>query len=139
MTTATWAFMLLLAATADAAKPPLPHVGLEFRWMDGARQQKFLHVERVTPNGPAARAGLRPGDLITHMGGVPVDFGDELDFLIFIRERKPNERLVLKITRTGKPLEVIVTLGMLPEAARAAWEQGFRVAQQKRLAARGAK
>ena len=137
MTAVAWAFSLLLAATT--VKPPLPYVGIDFRWMQGTAQQKFLYVERVAPNGPAARAGLRPGDRITHIAGVPVDFGDELDFLIFIRERKPNERLVMKINRAGKPLEVVVTLGALPEAARAAWEQGFRVAQQRRLAARGAK
>lgn len=135
MTFTAWAFSLLLAA-ATVAKPPLPYVGLDFRWMHGSPQQKFLHVERVVPNGPAARAGLRPGDRITHIAGVPVDFGDELDFLIFIRERKPNERLVMKITRAGKPLEVVVTLGALPEAARAAWEEGFRVAQERCLAAR---
>ncbi len=138
MTTVAWAFTLLLAA-ADPAKPPLPYFGIDFRWMPGAAQQKFLYVERVVPDGPAARTGLRPGDQITHIGGVPVDFGDELDFLIFIRGRKPNERLVLKLSRAGKPLQVVVTLGTLPEAARAAWEQGFRVAQQRRLAARGGK
>jgi S1-C subfamily serine protease len=136
MTAAAWAFTLLLATTP--AKAPMAYVGLDFRWMQGATQQKFLHVERVVPEGPAARAGLRPGDRITHIAGVPVDFGDELDFLIFMRQRKPNERLVLKIARGGRPLQVVLVLGALPEAARPAWEQGFRVAQQKRLAA-GAK
>ncbi|MGZ5445221.1 MAG: PDZ domain-containing protein [Thermoanaerobaculia bacterium] len=138
MTLSAWAFSLVLATTT-AAQPPLPYVGIDFRWMHGTPQQKFLHVERVAPNGPAARAGLRPGDRITHIAGVPVDFGDELDFLIFIRDRKPNERLVMKITRGGKQVEAVIILGILPEAARAAWEEGFRVAQQRRLAARGAK
>ncbi len=136
MTFTAWAFSLLLATTT-AAQPPLPYVGIDFRWMHGTPQQKFLHVERVAPNGPAARAGLRPGDHITHIAKLPVDFGDELDFLIFIRERKPDERLLLRILRGGKPLETVITLGTLPEAARPAWEQGFRIAQQKRLAARG--
>lgn len=135
MTIVPWAFTLLLAAAA--ANPPLPYFGIDFRWMHGGAQQKFLQVESVVPEGPAARAGLRPGDRITHIGGVAVDFGDELDFLLFIRERKPNERLVLKITRAGKPMDVVVTLGALPEAARPAWEAGFRIARQRRLAARG--
>lgn len=138
MTITAWAFSIFLAATT-AAKPPLPYFGLDFRWMDGAAQQKFLYVERVAPNGPAARAGLCPGDQITHIAGVPVDFGDELDFLIFIRDRKPNERLVMKITRGRTQVDAVVILGTLPEAARAAWEEGFRIAQQRRLAVRGPK
>lgn len=137
MTTVVWAFGVLLAVTS--AKAPQAYVGLDFRWTAGTAQQRFLYVERVVPNGPAARAGIRPGDLITHMAGLPVDFGDEFDFLVFMRERKAHERLVVKITRAGKSRDVVVILGALPEAARAAWEEGFRAAQQKRAAARGRK
>jgi S1-C subfamily serine protease len=97
---------------------------------------KFLHVARVTAGAPADKAGIRPGDIITHIAGVPVGFGDELDFLIFMRDRAPGERLILEVVRSGTRLKIVATLGALPEAARSAWERGFRIAREKRATAR---
>lgn len=124
------------SAPVSGEKKPKAYLGLDFRWQRDASRARFLHVERVAPRGPAQQAGLRPGDIITHIGGVPVGFGDELDFLIFMRDRHPGERLVMSVVRSGKTLKLVATLGALPEAARVSWEEGFRMAQQKRMAAR---
>lgn len=152
MTSLLLALFLVLGSTADSSTPSSStrsaarapekvqgYLGIDFRWKRDAEQQRFLHVERVAARGPADQAGLRPADVITHIGGVPVSFGDELDFLIFMRDRTAGERLVMNIRRSGKTIRIVAVLGALPEGARAMWEQNFRIAQQKRLAAKSAR
>lgn len=129
----------LAASAAGAQNRPIPYLGLEFRWHRDRGTDRFLHVERVAPNGPAYQAGIRPDDLITHLGAVRVDFGDELDFLLFMRDQKPGNRLALTIIRAGKRLNLNAVLGQLPEAARPMWERSFAMAKQRRAAARSAK
>lgn len=128
----------IVAPVLAGAEPaqPIPYLGIEFRWGGHASAERFLHVERVAPNSPAEKAGIRPGDLITHVAAVRVDFGDELDFLLFIRKRRAGERLSMTVVRSGKAATRVVTLGALPEAARPRWEHNFRVAEERRTAAK---
>ncbi|WP_424212729.1 S1C family serine protease [Streptomyces sp. BI20] len=63
----------------------------------------------VDPNGPAGKAGLKPGDVITEFGGKPVDSGPTLIGEIWTY--KPNDKVKLTYERDGKPTTVEVTLG----------------------------
>lgn len=119
---------------AAGGKSSYAYLGLRFRWGNSPAEERFLHVDSIAPGGPAHRAGLQPDDVITHVNDLPVGFGDELDFLMFMRERHPGERLVLTVVRTGKSRQIVVTLDRLPEHAVQAWKDGFRNAQQKRAA-----
>jgi S1-C subfamily serine protease len=131
--------LLVTPVTADAQTArPLAYLGLEFRWGGDASAERFLHVQRVAPNGPAEKAAIRPGDLITHVAAVRVDFGDELDFLQFMRKRRAGERLSMTVVRSGKSATRVITLAALPEAARARWELNFRMAEERRAAAKTA-
>lgn len=130
---------ILAPMLLGAGRPrAIAYLGIEFRWAGDTAAAQFLHVERVAPQSPAASAGIRPGDLITHVAGVRVDFGDELDFLLFMRQRRPGERLTMTVVRSGKAVQRVVTLAALPEASRARWEHNFRMAQERRAAARHA-
>jgi C-terminal processing protease CtpA/Prc len=111
---------------------PLPWLGLSFTWSETAAHQHMLHVRAVTVAGPAARAGVRAGDLIAKINGERVDFGDELEFLLFLKDRKPGERLRLSVVREGRELPIIVTLGRLAEEARPKWERNLEMARSKR-------
>ncbi len=62
----------------------------------------------VTPDGPAARAGIRPGDVITRFQGRPVTEPNEL--IVGIRAEKPGDQVRLTVQRDGKGREVTVTL-----------------------------
>lgn len=123
-----------------AAPPPkqYPWLGLDFRWRTDTAGHRFIQVDRVAPAGPSQRAGLLPGDIIRTIDGTRVGFGDELEFLLFLSEKKPGQRLALGVVRAGHPQTMVVTLGVLPEAARARWEQGLRVAREKRRARQAA-
>jgi putative serine protease PepD len=63
----------------------------------------------ITPGGPAARAGLRPGDVITGFGGRPVSSPDAL--LDAIRSRQPGTRVSVTYIRGKMTRTVMLTLG----------------------------
>ncbi|MET7786646.1 trypsin-like peptidase domain-containing protein [Streptomyces sp900116325] len=63
----------------------------------------------VTPGGPGAKAGIKPGDIITQVDGQRVHSGEEL--IVKIRAHRPGDRLDLGLTRGGKDLSMTLTLG----------------------------
>lgn len=63
----------------------------------------------VTEGGPADKAGIRSGDIITEVEGQRVHSGEEL--IIKIRAHRPGDRLGLVLTRGGKDLSMTLTLG----------------------------
>lgn len=63
----------------------------------------------VTEGGPADKAGIRSGDIITEVEGRRVHSGEEL--IVKIRAHRPGDRLDLVLTRGGKDLSMTLTLG----------------------------
>jgi hypothetical protein len=59
---------------------------------DPARDSVGAHVEAVTPGGPADRAGVRSGDIITRMNGVRLGVTEPADLQDF--ESRPGRRLI---------------------------------------------
>ena len=67
-------------------------------------------VDDVYPGSPAARAGVRGGDIITQMGSTEVR--DRRDYLNYLRNHTPGSPVRLSLWRDGKSL----TLEASPEA-----------------------
>ncbi|AXI73800.1 trypsin-like peptidase domain-containing protein [Streptomyces bacillaris] len=63
----------------------------------------------VTKDGPAAKAGIKSGDVITAVQGQRVHSGEEL--IVKIRAHRPGDRLELRLTRGGEELTITLTLG----------------------------
>ncbi|WP_067456960.1 trypsin-like peptidase domain-containing protein [Actinomadura macra] len=63
----------------------------------------------VTKNGPADKAGMKPGDVITALDGKPIE--DATDLIAQIRSRAPGDRIKVTYQRGGKESTVEVTLG----------------------------
>ncbi|HUB51513.1 MAG TPA: trypsin-like peptidase domain-containing protein [Terracidiphilus sp.] len=66
-------------------------------------------VQQVQPNGPADKAGLKPGDIITSIDGRNVKDGDDL--VNDIANRRPGSSAVLGYMREGKQADATVTIG----------------------------
>ena len=62
----------------------------------------------VVRNGPAERAGMRPGDVIVAIDGHPVSTPDEL--VVLLRTRQPGDEVTLRYVRDGVEAEVSLTL-----------------------------
>ncbi|MFE2145866.1 S1C family serine protease [Streptomyces sp. NPDC059456] len=78
---------------------------------DGAKisEQGAPANDLVDPNGPAGKAGLKPGDVITQFGDKPIDSGPTL--ISEIWTHKPGDVVKLTYLRDGKSTTVDITLG----------------------------
>lgn len=68
--------------------------------------------EAVTPNSPAAEAGLRTGDVITKLNGKKIDANYPL--LSAISAHQPGDKVSVTYLRDGKEATVSVTLASYP-------------------------
>jgi M6 family metalloprotease-like protein len=64
--------------------------------------QGRLLVEEVQPDSPAARAGVKKGDVVTHVGEHAVRTADS--FREWLQTRKPGESVRLGLQRDGQPV-----------------------------------
>jgi serine protease Do/serine protease DegQ len=70
-------------------------------------------LSEVSPDGPAARAGLRHGDVVIAFNGRPVASRDQMR--LAIAQSLPGATVTLKIIREGQEQDVDVVLGRLEE------------------------
>ena len=98
-----------------------PWVGIKLQLPDTRNPREALTagvvVRNVVPGSPAARAGLRPGDVIASVAGHtlrnPFDWEAELlDFRV-------GEQVTLKVRRGGREIDVPITIADLPEVSAA--------------------
>jgi serine protease Do len=74
-------------------------------------------VASVQDNGPAAKAGLKSGDVITAAGGQPIKTAHEL--IKTIQAMAPGSSIELATLRQGKERSLNVRLGRMPDQPRA--------------------
>jgi len=69
-------------------------------------------IEDVSPGGPAAKAGLKNGDVVRKYNGQSV--GDSGQLIALVTETNPGTTVQLDILRNGEPMTIRVTLGERP-------------------------
>ncbi|HET7392437.1 MAG TPA: Do family serine endopeptidase [Candidatus Binatia bacterium] len=75
----------------------------------GMQDVRGVMVGAVSPNSPAARAGIREGDVILAFNGTPVTDGNTLRNQV--ASTAPGTAVKLTIAREGRDQEIEVTLG----------------------------
>ena len=55
--------------------------------------------QAIVPGGPAAKAGLKAGDIITEIDGRPIGSPEEL--IVAIRAQSVGDNVVVTYTRSG--------------------------------------
>ena len=79
-------------------------------------------VSSVDANGPAAKAGLQPGDVILSVNGSPV--ADSTSLPAQIANLKPGSKADLQIWRDKSKKSISVTLGAMADAKLASNDGG---------------
>jgi putative serine protease PepD len=69
-------------------------------------------VGAVTPGGPAERAGLEAGDVVTAIDRAPITGSAEL--VAAIAAKAPGDRIALTVRRGSDTVEITATLGTQP-------------------------
>jgi S1-C subfamily serine protease len=99
-----WPYLGIGGATIDARLAALVEL---------PEQMLGVYVSEVIPRGPAARAGIVQGDIVTAVDGEEVTgFEDLIGYLI--TETNPGETVVLTVLRNGQISDVTVTVGIRP-------------------------
>jgi putative serine protease PepD len=70
-------------------------------------------VAEATAGGPAAEAGIQPGDVVVEVDGDQVSTPD--DVARAIDDNKPGDRVEVKVRRGGSEQTIDVTLGQRPD------------------------
>ena len=86
---------------------PIMGVSLDIRY-SGVGAKIPDEAGSVTPNGPAARAGIKPGDVIIEIAGKAVDTADEA--IIKVRSLNVGDKIKIKFKREGVTKEVSLVL-----------------------------
>ena len=97
-------------AAAPARDRPMASLGV---MPDYSHEEKDgLSLSGVREGGPAAQAGLKEGDLIIKLGGLPV--GTIYDYMASMEKHQPGDKVDVVVKRGGKEVTLEATLGGRP-------------------------
>jgi predicted metalloprotease with PDZ domain len=101
----------LSTATLDRVmplfEPARAVIGVE---LDPASTGAGARVREVSPGGPAAEAGIVPGDVIVAINGTAVTGADPARQAVTImRDVKPESRVKVRVLRDGKAHDYVIT------------------------------
>ena len=102
------------------ASGKMPWLGVEERQLRPAEAKKLGLPEGqgnlvvgVVPNGPAAGAGIKAGDVITKVGTQAIKGTSELRSVV--RSHNVGETLDITVIRNGKEMVLPVKIGAVPQ------------------------
>ncbi len=79
---------------------------------DFGESDSGVKFAEVRENSPAAKAGLRAGDVMVAFDGKPIK--TLIDFTYALRQKKPGDEVDVKVMRDGQPITVKVALTTRP-------------------------
>lgn len=89
-------------------------LGIEFYEVSEAQAKYYgipegILVYQLTPGGAALKAGIRRGDIIVKFNGNDIANSDDL--IEEIGNVKPNDKVIVRVDRSGEEIDIEVTMG----------------------------
>jgi serine protease Do len=78
----------------------------------GMKKAEGALISQVEPDSPAAKAGIKSGDVILSWNGKPVDSANTLP--LAVAATKPGEKATVELWRDGAKRDLTVTVGEMP-------------------------
>ena len=116
-----WALLVLAGAAVAQEKAP-GYLGVR---IGPSQRGDGVVILDATPDAPAAKAGIKPGDVLVQFGGAPVKTPDEL--IALVRARAAGEEASYVLLRGEGRIEGKVRLAASPPAAPPAPPLGERL------------
>ena len=128
--------LLILIATSASAEPGsvAGYLGLgltrhESTTSSGTKS-RWLFVRQLAPNGPAARAGLEPQDVITHIDRKRVSFENDAAMLRFFSGIRSAQVVTFTVRRGATTVALRVTAEPMPPEFAERWKRNRELARQ---------
>lgn len=87
--------------------------------------ERGVHLSEVTADSPAAKAGLKAGDVVTEFNGQRLE--GTAQFRRMVRETPAGRTVQLTVWRDGRAQQLSVQLGSMEEQIRGRIEDRFRI------------
>ncbi len=105
------------------------YIGVEAQPLTGATA-KAMHVPEnggallagIRPNGPAAAAGLEPGDVVQAVNGQKI--ANPKDLALNVAAVAPGQEAHLTVLHDGKTRDIAIKVGQMPDDRQAAADEG---------------
>jgi S1-C subfamily serine protease len=104
-----WLLAVVPLVAQIPERPPRASVGIAVEPTPMDADPSGVVIRQVTPSSPAAKAGMKRGDVIVKVGDKDIADFDALVNTLAIH--KPGDKLTFQVLRNGKEMDLAVTLG----------------------------
>ena len=89
--------------------------------LDNSEGEDKTVLSGIFENSPAEAAGLKKGDVLVALNGIPYTRDNEKELYDVYKNSKPGQTITFEVDRSGQQQEIDVTLARLPEKIVAQW------------------
>ena len=116
------ALLVVLPLLAADAVPGWIGIGYLYKRTE---DRGWMLIQHLDPAGPAAKAGLRSRDIVTHIDGRPLTVPDQYAMMKVLRNVKPGQKLKLTVRRGDRTLPVVITAAKMTPQQERMWRESL--------------